>query len=107
MTDWMRKIVSLDRVRNPNTLNMKEMLTMKKILAKSAVMPKRRTIVKTPKEYGMEYRDIEFQAEDGIDLKAWHIPASSDRLIIFTHPMPFNRYGFPKMTTVFEKGSGI
>ena len=65
-----------------------------KFLAGAAVKPPRKPIVKNPAEYGMNYHDIDFSARDGVKLKAWYIPGASDNLIIFTHPMPFNRYGF-------------
>ena len=53
-------------------------------------------ILETPKEYGMDYEDVKFKAEDGIEPAAWFIPAEgSDKLIICNHPATFNRYGFP------------
>ncbi len=53
-------------------------------------------ILESPKDYGMDYRDVKFKAEDGIELAAWFIPAEgSDKLIICNHPATFNRYGFP------------
>lgn len=56
----------------------------------------RAPILETPKDYGMEYQDVTFTAEDGIKLAAWFIPAkSSDKLVICNHPATLNRYGFP------------
>ena len=53
-------------------------------------------ILETPKDYGMDYQDVKFKSEDGIELAAWFIPAEgSDKLIICNHPSTFNRYGFP------------
>ena len=72
-----------------------------KYLAKALIKPARRPIVKNPSDYGMEYQDIDFKSKDGTGLKAWYIPGKSDRLIIMTHPMPFNRYGF------HTKGQGL
>lgn len=72
-----------------------------KFLAKASIVPARRALVKCPQDYGMDYRDVEFDSRDGVRLKAWYIPGSSDNLILFTHPMPFNRYGFP------TKGQGL
>jgi alpha-beta hydrolase superfamily lysophospholipase len=72
-----------------------------KYLAKALIYPKRKPIVKKPSAYGMTYQDIDFKSKDGTNLKAWYIPGSSDRLIIITHPMPFNRYGF------HTKGQGL
>ena len=55
----------------------------------------RTPILRTPADYGMEYEDVFFPSMDGVPLEAWFIPANSDKLIIFNHPMTFNRYGFP------------
>ncbi|MBO9409773.1 alpha/beta hydrolase [Shimia sp. R9_1] len=56
----------------------------------------RAPILETPKDYGMEFEDVTFTADDGIKLAAWFIPAEgSDKLIICNHPATLNRYGFP------------
>lgn len=53
-------------------------------------------VLKTPEDYGLPYRDVKFNARDGIELAAWFIPAEgSNKLIICNHPATFNRYGFP------------
>lgn len=53
-------------------------------------------IMKTPKEYGLDYEDVKFKAEDGVELAAWFMPAEgSDKLIICNHPATLSRYGFP------------
>jgi fermentation-respiration switch protein FrsA (DUF1100 family) len=31
---------------------------------------------KTPRDFGMAYRSVEFQSSDGIDLKGWYMPAA-------------------------------
>ena len=67
---------------------------LSKFLAKALIYPSRRPIVKTPSDYAMPYQDVDFQSKDGIPLKAWYIPGTSEHLIIMTHPMPFSRYGF-------------
>lgn len=54
----------------------------------------RQPIVKTPKEYGMDYEDIAFSSTDGLTLEGWFIPGKSDKVTIVTHPFPFNRHGF-------------
>ncbi|MFB9983183.1 alpha/beta hydrolase family protein [Mesorhizobium kowhaii] len=55
----------------------------------------RTPILRWPNEYGMEYEEIFFPAMDGVTIEGWFIPAQSDRLLIFNHPMPCNRYGYP------------
>jgi dipeptidyl aminopeptidase/acylaminoacyl peptidase len=63
-------------------------------LAKSLIKPTRQPVVKNPKDYGMDYKNIEYKTADGVLIKGWLIPGKSDKLIIMTHPMPFTRYGF-------------
>jgi hypothetical protein len=56
----------------------------------------RAPILETPKDYGMDFENVTFTAEDGIKLAAWFIPAEgSDKLVICNHPATLNRYGFP------------
>ncbi len=55
----------------------------------------RTPILRWPNEYGMDYEEIFFPAIDGVTIEGWFIPADSDRLLIFNHPMPCNRYGYP------------
>ncbi|MFT3932568.1 MAG: alpha/beta hydrolase [Chitinophagaceae bacterium] len=53
---------------------------------------------KTPNDYNMKnWEDIYFQAEDGVPLSGWYIPAKggeSDKLIIYNHALPMCRAGF-------------
>ncbi|WP_312655423.1 alpha/beta hydrolase family protein [Kluyvera ascorbata] len=55
----------------------------------------RTPILHYPDEYGMEYEDVFFPAQDGVILEGWFIPAKSKRLVICNHCMPANRSGFP------------
>jgi alpha/beta superfamily hydrolase len=57
--------------------------------------PARRPVTRSPREYGMEYRDIDFTSTDGLTIKGWLIPGDSDRIIVITHPGSFNRHGLP------------
>lgn len=54
----------------------------------------RQSITEYPKEYGMNYEDIEFKSSDGLKIKGWFIPGSSPAAIVISHPWTFNRYGF-------------
>jgi pimeloyl-ACP methyl ester carboxylesterase len=60
--------------------------------------PPRQPIAKTPKEYGLDYEDIEFKSTDGINLKGWLIPGKpnlqNERVVIIAHAMGFNRHGW-------------
>jgi pimeloyl-ACP methyl ester carboxylesterase len=45
----------------------------------------------------MAYEDVEFKSTDGLTIRGWFIPVSSDQpgnVILLTHPMPMNRHGF-------------
>ena len=55
----------------------------------------RTPVLRRPDEYGMAYENVFFPSMDGVGLEGWFIPAASDRLVICTHFMPGNRYGFP------------
>ncbi|MGH7603857.1 MAG: alpha/beta hydrolase family protein [Gemmatimonadaceae bacterium] len=55
----------------------------------------RTPILRWPNEYGMDYEEIFFPAMDGVTIEGWFIPAASNKLLIFNHPMPCNRYGYP------------
>lgn len=58
----------------------------------------RQPIATTPADYGLDYENVGFQSSDGLTIKGWFIPAETgseqDRVIIITHPFPFNRHGF-------------
>lgn len=59
----------------------------------------RQPIVTTPADYELDYEDVAFPSTDGLTLKGWFIPAEPeddepDKVIILTHPFPFNRHGF-------------
>ncbi len=55
----------------------------------------RTPVLRWPHEYGLEFEEIFFPAMDGVPIEGWFIPANSDKLLIFNHPMPCNRYGYP------------
>ena len=63
------------------------------------VRPLRSVIHKTPDDHGIEsWEDIYFQSDDGTALEGWYMKAKggeSDKLIIFNHPLPMCRSGFP------------
>ena len=56
----------------------------------------RQPIVRSPKDYGMEYEDVAFSSLDDLTIRGWLIPGSTkkNKVIIITHPFPFNRHGF-------------
>lgn len=62
--------------------------------ADQMIYPERQQLPKTPANYDLNYQDVVIENTDGLHLKAWLIPAESDKLILFTHPMGFTRYGY-------------
>ena len=64
------------------------------LFAKPLVYPNRQPVIKTPADYGMAYKDIEFSTADNVTLKGWLIPGDKDTLGIITHPMNFTKYGY-------------
>lgn len=42
-------------------------------------------VFETPAQYGLNYKDVTFQAEDGVTLSGWLIESSSDKVIIQSH----------------------
>ncbi|SSC71028.1 unnamed protein product [Ciceribacter sp. T2.26MG-112.2] len=58
--------------------------------------PIRAPLLKSPKDYGLDFERVSFPSLDGVPLEAWFIPCGgSDKLIIANHPLWFNRYGLP------------
>lgn len=64
------------------------------IFSLSMIHPYRQKITITPKDYDMDYEDVEFPALDGVKIRGWLIKGKNNKIIIQTHPMPFNRTGF-------------
>jgi len=64
------------------------------IISSLILYPHRQPIIKTPKDFGLDYEDIEFKSTDGLAIAGWYIPGQSEKTIILTHAMPFNRHGF-------------
>lgn len=62
--------------------------------ADQMIYPERQQLPKNPSDYNLSYQDVIIESTNGIDLKAWLIPADSDKLILITHPMGFTRYGY-------------
>jgi pimeloyl-ACP methyl ester carboxylesterase len=63
-------------------------------LARAFTHSVRSPLLRTPSDRGLAFDDVSFPSRDGTPLEAWFIPCEgSDKLIIFEHPMTFNRYG--------------
>lgn len=45
-----------------------------------------RTLVATPKDYGLTYESVSFRTEDGVTLSGWYVPAEKQRgVMLFFH----------------------
>jgi pimeloyl-ACP methyl ester carboxylesterase len=71
-----------------------EMQKQLEMMANSFLYIKRQPILKTPADYGMDYKELTIRTEDGVDLSAWLIKGTKDKTIIFGHPGAFSKYGY-------------
>lgn len=62
-------------------------------LSSTILFLNRQPVPKNPKDYGMDFEDIEFKASDGVALKGWLIPGFSKKLIVMTHVGGLTKYG--------------
>ena len=81
---------------------------MSKVAKVIAQVP-RTPILRRPDEYGMEYEDVSFPAEDGVNLEGWFIPAKSEsnKVVICNHFSPGNRYGYAGHIKPWKKAGGF
>ena len=57
--------------------------------------PPEQPFPKTPKDYGIDYRDVEFVARDGVRLSGWLLNERAKKVVIMTHfGYRANRYGY-------------
>ena len=77
--------------------------------ANAMLHPAEQPIPKTPLDYGLEYRNVIFEASDGIRLSGWLLNESAERCVIMTHfGYRANRYGYqvkhqPFLTRPYKK----
>jgi hypothetical protein len=57
------------------------------------VRPDRQPVPKTPRDYGLDFEEVAFRSEDGVDLKGWLIPGEAKKLVIMTHVLGLTKYG--------------
>ncbi len=62
-------------------------------LSRPIIHVDRQPVPKTPKDYGMDYHNMEFKAADQVKIKGWFIPGTSDKLAIITHVGGLTKYG--------------
>jgi len=71
--------------------------------------PPEQPFPKTPKDYGIEYKDVKFPASDGVLLSGWLLNEKAEKVIIMTHfGYRANRFGYqtkyqPRLTKPYNK----
>lgn len=80
-----------------------------RFLGNTMLYPAEQPIPKTPKDYGLDYRDARFSTRDGVTLAGWLLREDADKVIIMTHfGYRANRYGYqvkhqPLLTRPYKK----
>ena len=55
------------------------------MISNMMVKPGQSPLFDSPDAHGLDYENVEFQAEDGVTLRGWLIRGGSDRVIVQTH----------------------
>lgn len=71
-----------------------EQTAMLTALAEGLSTPPRLPILRTPADYDMEFEEVSFTTADGVEVSAWFMPSTSNRVVISNHFSPGNKYGF-------------
>jgi alpha/beta superfamily hydrolase len=62
----------------------------------------------TPATYGLSYRDVSFQTDDGLTLRGWYIPSQNRAAIIAAHGHGGNRVGvLAPVVALAKRGYGL
>lgn len=72
-------------------------------LSRTVIHLDRQPLPKTPKDYGMDFQNIQFKAKDGVNLKGWFIPSKLNKLIVLTHVGGLTKYGSTTAFSSFSK----
>ena len=71
--------------------------TLVKAVVSARTRPERMEVAANPGSVGIPFEDVDIHSTDGIRLSAWlMLKPSSDKLVIFNHPLLCNRYGSVK-----------
>jgi len=66
----------------------------------------RQPVPKTPRDYGLDFQNVEFKAADGVRIAGWLIPSVLDKLVVVTHVGGLTKYGsskqFKSMSKLFD-----
>ena len=58
---------------------------LRKFIADSMTKPGNAPVFGNPKDFGLDYEDVTFNASDGVTLSGWLIKGENDKVIIFSH----------------------
>ncbi|MEM7017367.1 MAG: alpha/beta fold hydrolase [Pseudomonadota bacterium] len=84
--------VCADEIQRGSEMDVK---TMGEAMASAFLKPLPQPFEKTPEDYGMRYRDVEFKTRDGLTLRGWLVGEDADKVVIMTHfGYRANRYGY-------------
>jgi uncharacterized protein len=76
-------------------------------LAGTIIHLNRQPVPKNPRDYGLDFENVEFRTSDGVDIKGWLIPGKLSKLIIMTHVGGLTKYGstasYHNMTKLYNK----
>ena len=56
-----------------------------KMVSNLMIKPGNSPVFNHPKDFGLNYEDVEFQASDGVTLRGWLIKGGTDKVIIQSH----------------------
>ena len=62
-------------------------------LSSTIIYLNRQPVPKNPKDYGLDFENVEFKASDDVSIKGWLILGSLPKLIIMTHVGGLTKYG--------------
>jgi len=76
-------------------------------IAGTVIRLNRQPVPRNPKNYGMDFENIEFKTSDGVNIKGWLIPGSLKKLVIMTHVGGLTKYGstvkYKSLTKLYNK----
>ena len=76
-------------------------------ISKALLHLDRQPVLGTPRDYDMDFQNIDFKAADGIEIDGWLIPGVLDKLVVVTHVGGLTKYGsttqFRSLSKLFDE----
>ena len=72
-------------------------------LAGTIIHLNRQPVPKNPKDYGMEFENIDFKTADGVMIRGWLIPGTLKKMVVMAHVGGLTKYGSTKSYRNFSK----